>query len=193
MLITSHAVCAPIVDVREDGVIRIARMTYTDSEGRISIRHIMESGKNGQSVPQTLYDALFDEARGDKIFPVKILSSEPILTEFIDEEYHYGGTHLKVAFPAYVPEQYLRAVEAVDKDDPDETHGPIKMVAIEDWMREARGTVPFHIRVTRAVLVWAATNPRVCERYYGTIRYLRGFEELTDDQKNAIATYTKKW
>lgn len=194
MKITSHAVCAPIVEINPDGSIRIARMTYQiESEGRVSIRHVMEGGKNGQSVLETLREALFEEARGGRIFPIKMLSSEPVLIECTDDEYNYGGIHLKVAFPAFIPPQYLRAVEAVDKDDSDEVHGPITMVSVEDWMDEARRTVPFHIRVTKAVLVWAAAaNPKVLERYYDVIR---GFEkrELTDEQKAAIAAYPKRW
>lgn len=195
MVITSHAVCAPIVKINPDGSIRIARMTYTDSEGRTSIRHIMESGKNGQSVKKTFYDGVFSEGRdpSSKVFVMKALSLEPVLIELLPDEYHYGDLHLKVAFPVDVPEQYLRRVEAVDQDDPDESHGPIKMVSVEDWLREASGTVPFHVRVTKAVLIWAATtNPRVLDRYYDVIRGFRK-RELTDEQKNALAVYPKGW
>lgn len=196
MIISSHAVCAPIVQVAEDGVIRIARMTYQiESEGRVSIRHVMEGGKNGQSVLETLRDGVFREARDpdSKFFMMKMLLPEPILIEFLNDEYSYGNYHLKVVFPVSVPEWLLRKVEMRDHDDPDEIHGPISMVSLDDWMREAKSTVPFHVRVTKAVLTWASVaNPKVLYRYY---EFIRGWKpkELTDEQKAAIAAYPKRW
>ncbi|MBI2673701.1 MAG: hypothetical protein HYX23_00250 [Candidatus Zambryskibacteria bacterium] len=197
MEITSHSVSTPIVKIDgKSGLLEIARMTYLiESEGKTSIRHITEGGKNGQSILETLLNGVFSEARGGRVFAMKILSPTPILVRCGPDEYHPGGIHLKVAFPVYVPEQCLRTFETVDRDDPDEVLGPLKMVTAEDWLCEIeeKGTVPFHLLATKAVLTWAAVdNPKVCERYFDIIRGWKP-KELTDEQRAAVAAYPKRW
>ncbi|KKS78615.1 MAG: hypothetical protein UV53_C0030G0003 [Candidatus Azambacteria bacterium GW2011_GWE1_42_9] len=193
MKITSQSTCGTIVHIEDNGRIQIARMTY-EKKGRTSIRHIMESGKNGQTILQTLTEGVLKEGAKDRMdFPMSLLSLEPILIEFSNDEKNPGGIHIKTAFPVFVSEDKLRDVEAKDGDNHDELHGPITMVDINDLLYETEGkTVPFHYRVTRSVLVWAATNPKVLDHYYSLIASWIP-TSLTDEQRAAIEAYPGKW
>ncbi|MDO8471206.1 MAG: hypothetical protein Q7S49_01200 [bacterium] len=190
MYITSHASCGPIVDISVTGEVRIARMTYQKKGGFPTVRHIMESGKNGQSTLQTLRGGVLKEGAMDRNnFSMRLLS-EPILIEFGKDQKHPGGTHIKVVYPVFVPEEQLRDFEQEDDDDPDEIHGAITMVSAIDLIEETKGnTVPFHYRVTRSVLVWAAVeHPQVFSRYRDLVMSWSR-PKLTNEQRVAIQAY----
>lgn len=191
--ITSHASCGPIVNINvKTGEVWLGRMTYQKGQDYPSVRHIMESGKDGQSVLQTLRGGVLKEGAADrKKFSITLLSMDPVLVKFGKDQNHPGGTHIKVVYPVSVPEVQLRDFEAEDDDDHDEIHSAITMVSAEDMVEETgQGrTVPFHFAATMAVLVWAAAeHPKVRSRY---ANLLAGWvkPDLTDEQKAALEVY----
>ncbi len=193
MLITSHASCGPIVDINvKTGEVRIARMTYKKGHDYPSVRHIMESGKMGQSVLQTLRGGVLKEGAADrKKFSITLLSMDPILVKFGHDQRSPGGTHIKVVYPVFVPEEQLRDIEAEDDDDHDEIHSAITMISAEDLIEEtAEGrTVPFHFQATMAVMVWVATEHPMVRPRYSNLLTNWSRPEMTAEQKVALEAY----
>lgn len=193
MHISSHASCGVIVVVEANGTLRLSRMEYT-KRGHTSIRHIMETGKNGQTVMDTLREGVLREGANDRgNFSMKILSTDPVHIDFVPDERNKGGTQIKVAFPVFVPEEQLRNIEARDDDDLDELHGPITLVEASNLVRETEGkTVKFHYGATRGAIVWAASNRNVFDRYQRLVTTWNP-PELTKEQQEAIMSYHGKW
>lgn len=200
--ITSDSVCVPVVHVREDGQMLIGRMPYTKMRGgrpSTTIRHIMETGKNGYTISETLVEGLrLEGAKHQGRFDFRQLTDRPIHIELVPDQDHPGGWHLKTVWPVFVPEDQLRDYEKPDDDDPDEAHGPIDMLFIRQLIELTdRKTVPFHFRATLAVVRWAAgENLNVFERYEDLLiradRELYPFR-LTPEQEQAIAFYPRSW
>lgn len=188
MKITSHAVCVVNVNVREDGVVFMDRMWYT-KRGR-SVRHVMETGEEGETVEHTLYVGTLHEMAADASnFRYHLLAPVPVLVEFGPDEKRPGGTHMKVTF-AVTCEGKLRDF---DRPDGDEILGPVTMVEVSDLLRETEGkTVPFHVRSTKAALVTVAGNKKVFDRYRKIILAYNQ-PELSDEQKTAVEAYPYKW
>lgn len=194
MRLTSHATCAPIVDVRPGGILFLSRMEYTYGNSS-SIRHIMETGKAGQTVWDTLHEGVLKEGAKDRSnFQATVLTKSPILVDFVVDERNKGGTQLKVAFPVSVPENQLRDYVIPDDDNHGETHGPITLVEVSLLIRETeRNTVPFHYRTTRAALNWIASlNEEVAQNYKGLVAPWNP-PVLTPLQALAINDYPFKW
>ena len=195
MRITSHAVCAPIVKIQPDGTLRLSRMEYTNREGFTTVRHIMETGKNGQTVIETLKEGVFKEGTLDpKNFRFNILTELPIYIDFVSDERNIGGTQMKVVFPISVEdESLLRSVERPDDDNPAEIHGPVTLVEASALIQETeRHTIPFHFRATRAAIHWAGIiDKNVLDRYYRLVTDWVP-RELTTEQLVGIEEYPKK-
>jgi hypothetical protein len=193
MEITSHASCAPIPEINPDGSVRFACMEYI-KKGRRSFRHIMETGKNRQSILETLKEGVLKEGAKDRSeFEMHMLSDEPIHFEFVQDEKRPGGHQIKVAFPVWVRPEHLRNFEVKDDDDLDEIHGPFKMYEFTELARLERQMIPFHFRVARSALVWAATREKkVLERYYD---HIVGWPRtiLIGEQKEALSKYSGRW
>lgn len=191
MHITSHAACGPIIRIYDNGRLLVARMEYT-RRGRTSVRHIMESGKNGETILETLKNGVLKEGAKDRNkFSMNVLSPKPIHIEFGPDQDNPGGTHLKPVFPVSVIGE-LRDFVAQDDDSVDETHGPITMVDIEDLILETEGrTIPFHYRVTRKLLLWVARqNSEVFHRYHDFVVNSSPSVGLDDKVRKAIKSYT---
>ena len=191
MHITSHAVCGPIIRISDNGRLFVARMEYT-IYGRTSVRHIMETGKNGETILRTLRNGVLKEgAKDESKFAIDVLSHNPIHVELGADQKHPGGMHAKFVFPVSVTGE-LRDFVAQDEDSVNEIHGPITMIDIEDLILETEGkTVPFHYRVTRAVLVWAAKrNLDVFNRYQDFVINSPKLAEFNDEVKEAIRAYS---
>lgn len=194
MVIGSHASCGPIVDINPDGSVRVSRMLYTKN-GVQSVRHIMETGKNGDSIEETLKEGLFKEGAKDRSnFAIDILESSPIHFDFVPDEKRPGMVQMKVAIPVFVRADQLRDFEVRDDDDPNESHGPLAMVEAGALLRaDGRWMPPFHRNTTLAVLAWASKKDRkVYERYDNYILSWRP-KILTEEERHAVNIYTAKW
>ena len=192
MLITSHASCAPIVDIRPDGTVRFSCIEYT-KDRFTSIRHINETGKNGQTVLETLREGLLKEGAKDRTkFHVEILTATPIHIEFVADERHPGGAQIKTVFPVYASQDQLRDYAKVDDDNPEEIHGPLKSYEVMHLLDLGRRHILYHHNATRACLAWAVRDKKVFERYTDFAMGWRR-EELTEEQKRAIVAYPGRW
>lgn len=198
MRITSHASCGPIVHICADGTVHISRMEYRKN-GRVSLRHIMETGKNDQTVSGTLREGVLKEGAKDREnFHIDVLTTEPIHFQFVNDEKTPGGTQMKVVFPVSVPIEELRDISKLDDDNPDEEHGPIQLVEITQLIAETQGengrynTVPFHFEATLATLSWAAKDQKVLNKYYSFISQWQP-HTLNDEERAAVVEYRTRW
>ena len=192
MLITSHASCAPIVEICLDGTVRFNCMEYTKNQFT-SIRHINETGKNSQTVLETLQEGLLKEGAKDRTrFHVKVLTAAPVHIEFVVDERHPGGTQIKTVFPVYAPQDELRDYAKVDDDNPEEIHGPLKSYEVMRLLGLGPRHILFHHNATKACLAWMAKDRRVFERYTDFAMSWRR-EELSAEQLRAIAAYPGRW
>ena len=192
MRITSHAACAPIVEIGSDGSVRFNCMKYTKNK-YTTVRHINETCKNGQTVLETLREGLLKEGAKDRThFEYKVLTLSPIYIEFVADERVLGGTQIKTVFPVYADQEQLRDYASVDDDNVEEIHGPLKSYEAKDLLNMGPRHILFHRHATKACLAWAAREKKVFERYEDIAMSWRR-EALSLEQMEAIAAYPGRW
>lgn len=155
----------------------------------------METGKNGQSVIETLKEGLFKEGAKDRAnFAIDILEEDPILFDLVPDEKCVGGLQMKVVIPVFIRADQLRDFEVADDDDPNETHGPLSMIDAGDLLRYEGLNMPFfHRQATLAVLAWSVKKDiKIYNRYDRFIHNWIPIEH-TQEELEAKATYLKKW
>lgn len=188
MYISSHAVGVVLAEIR-NGQLFLTNMEYT-KHGRSSIRHIMETGEDGETIMDTLLGSRHEAAMSEDDFDYELVSKKPILISFGSCQKDPRGTHLKVFFLAR-PKGALRNFPIVDGD---ETLGRVDLLAeAGEIMKKTEGkTVKIHYDATVAAVVAYATEPTVFKQFENLILKHRP-AELSNEQAAAIAAYPGKW
>jgi hypothetical protein len=162
-----------IPKISEDGAVSFAVMKYTKTErnGRnfTNIRLPAETGKPGETVPETFQRGLLEEVAGNKdTFRARMIGF--CHAQLTDDEDWPQKLHAKIAVIVSFQRGDFRDYKKDDEDDADESHGPIVFMEANQLIRDGMGGCRLlqshEISICAYIANLAMKDSRVAGRYH---------------------------
>ncbi len=199
--IVSYTVQIIIPKFESDGTILLAIMPYTKHYGSprayTTLRLPAETGKHGESVSQTAYRGAEEEVAKDKMkFEVEIRSMASATLD--SDQKNSGAYHAKISVVMEIKKGEIRNFSKIDKDDPDEFHGPLEWVEVSTLLNDKHPSglklISSHRTSIMAFMRAVTGKPEMKSsalKYRDLLNSFQPQERLTQEEVDAVNTLTK--